>query len=136
MNYTFVSTKPFTKTLHCSFSWHSTIATRSSIAPSLHVLLNLFSRVTEGIPLPFYSQPLSRLLFQSTMHTGNKCHGILCIHACSWQKNKVKKKSDVETKLKLYSTHQFFSACFQFHISMFLHPVCMQICLASVQCNR
>ena len=38
----------------------------------------------------------------------------------------IEKKYDAENKPKVYSTHQFLSTCFQFHISIFLRPVCMQ----------
>ena len=61
-----------------------------------------------------------------TKHTRNlahtlKYHVIPCFHACGWWEKNYK-----ENKPKLYSTNQFFSACFQVHIAMLLHPVCIQ----------
>ena len=51
----------------------------------------------------------------------NKYHVNPCLQACGWWK----KKYYAENNPKLYSTHQFLSACLQFHKLMFVHPACM-----------
>ena len=60
----------------------------------------------------------------SCIYTENKYHVILCLWLV--EKKIIKKKYDDDNNPKLYYTHQFLSACFQFHITMLMPPVCMQ----------